>query len=204
MFDLYTRFNRKSIDSRKIDTLIGLCKGLTADGRVDQAEAEMLHAWLVQSRQATDVPIIVNLLTRVEAMLQDNVLDPDESTELLGLLRSIAGDPSEVGELEKSSSLPLDKPAASVVFPGRVFVFTGTCAFGTRAQCHKATLQLEGDIAENITKMVSFLVLGAYVTDSWIHETYGRKIEKAMEYRDKGTGIHIVSERQWADAGNLK
>ena len=36
--DLFTRFNRKNIDDRQIDTLIGIRKGLIADGKVNQAE----------------------------------------------------------------------------------------------------------------------------------------------------------------------
>ena len=52
--DIFTRFNRKSIDDRQIDTLLGLSKGLLADGKVDPSEAEFLQTWLVQSRQTID------------------------------------------------------------------------------------------------------------------------------------------------------
>lgn len=38
--DIFTKFNRKNIQDRQIDTLIGLSKGITADGKVDQSEAE--------------------------------------------------------------------------------------------------------------------------------------------------------------------
>ncbi|WP_324997679.1 hypothetical protein [Salinisphaera sp.] len=44
-------------------------------------------------------------------------------------------------------------------------------------------------------------MLGTYVTDSWAHETYGRKIEKAMAYRDDGLPLVIITEQAWADAG---
>ena len=54
--DMFTKFNRKSIDDRQIDTLIGISKGLVADGKVDQAEAEFLLSWLIQSRQNTENP----------------------------------------------------------------------------------------------------------------------------------------------------
>ena len=201
--DIFTRFNRKSIDDRQIDTLIGISKGIIADGQVDHAEAEFLMSWLVQSRQASDNPVIANLLARVGAMLQDHVLDPEESTELLGILRGIAGDPSEIGELAKSASLPLNSPAPNVIFPGRCFVFTGTCVYGTRAQCHQATEALGGVIATGINKSVAYVVLGTYVTDSWAHETYGRKIEKAVQYREQGVPLAIITEEHWAKAGHL-
>lgn len=201
--DIFTRFNRKGIDDRTIDTLIGLSKGIAADGQVNDAEARALLAWLVQSREATDNPVVVNLLDRIGTMLQDNALQPDEAAELLSLLQKIAGEPSEVGELAKSTSLPVDEPPPVITFPNKSFVFTGTCVYGTRKQCQEATASRGGVVAAGVTKAVSYLVLGTYVTDSWAHETYGRKIEKAMLYRDEGVPISIVTEEQWADAGHL-
>lgn len=202
--DIFTRFNRKSIDDRQIDTLIGLGKGLIADGKVEQSEAEALLSWLIQSRQATDNPVIVNLLAKIDAMLQDQVLDPDESAELLSVLRGLAGEPSQIGELAKTTSLPLNRPVPPVTFANKSFVFTGTCVFGTRRQCQDATAALGGIIAGGITKAVDYLVLGTYVTDSWAHETYGRKIEKAVKYREEGVPLAIVTEEHWANEGNLK
>ena len=193
--DIFRRFNRKCIDDRQIDTLIGLSKGLLADGKVDQSEAEFLQKWLIQTRQTTDNPVIINLLSKVDAMLEDGVLDNSESVELLQLLHKITGDPSEVGELAKTSNLPVNHPAPSVVFQGSQFIFTGTCVYGTRQDCQSAVERLGGINAKGITKDLNYLVIGTYVTDSWIHESYGRKIEKAMRYRDLGIPISIITRK---------
>lgn len=201
---MFTRYNRKAIDDRQIDTLIGLSKGLIADGKIDATEAQMLHQWLTQSRQCSNHPIILNLLQRVESILADGVLDRDEAEELLATLRQIAGEPAEFGEIAKSALLPLNNPVPAVTFAQKSFLFTGTCAFGTRKQCQEATERLGGECAKSVTKTLQYLVLGSYVTDSWAHETFGRKIEKAMAYRDGGIPIAIISERCWADAGTLK
>ena len=142
--DIFTRFNRKSIDDRQIDTLIGLSKGLLADGGIDPAEADCLHTWLAQNRYISSHPVIVHLFDRVNAMLADNVLDADESRELLRTLQQIAGEPTEFGEIAKSATLPVCKPAPIVSFPGKVFLFTGTCVFGTRKECQDATEKLGG------------------------------------------------------------
>lgn len=64
--DIFTRFNRKNIQDRQVDTLIGLSKGITADGKVDQAEAEFLQTWLIQNSHSKN-PIIINLLEKVGA-----------------------------------------------------------------------------------------------------------------------------------------
>ncbi|MCK4843167.1 MAG: BRCT domain-containing protein [Methylococcales bacterium] len=199
--DLFTRFNRKSIDDRQIDTLIGISKGLIADGKVDQAESEFLLSWLIQSRQNTDNPVIINLLDKVNIMLEDGVLDEEESQELFNLLHSLTGDPSAIGELAKTTSLPINNPLPKISFEGMSFLFTGTCAFGNRKQCQTATESIGGINAKSVTKKLNYLVLGTYVTDSWAHESYGRKIEKAMQYRDDGVPLIIITEEHWANAG---
>lgn len=202
--DLFTKFNRKSIDDRQIDTLIGISKGLVADGKVNQVEAEFLLSWLIQSRQTSDNPVIINLLSKVKTMLEDSILDAEESAELFALLRKITGERSEIGELAKTTSLPIDNPMPRVAFKGMEFLFTGTCVYGTRKQCQAAIESLGGINAKSVTKTLNYLVLGTYVTDSWAHETYGRKIEKAMEYRGEGVPLAIITEEHWVTEGNLK
>ncbi len=201
--DIFIKFNRKNIQDRQIDTLIGLSKGVSADGNVNQAEAEFLMSWLIQNRQSTDNPIIINLLEKVSAMLEDGVLDREESAELLGILQKISGENSEIGELAKTSSLPINDPLPELEFNGSSFLFTGTCAFGTRKQCHEATESRGGIIAKGVNKSLNYLVLGTYVTDSWVHETFGRKIEKAIEYREKGLPVVILTEEHWLFSGGL-
>lgn len=54
-----------------------------------------------------------------------------------------------------------------------------------------------------MTKTLDYLILGTYVTDSWVHESLGRKIEKAMEYREKDLPLMIVTEKHWANEAGL-
>lgn len=200
--DLFNRFNRKSIQDRQIDTLIGISKGLIADGNIDQGEADFLFTWLIQN-QHTENPVIINLLEKVDSILEDGILDSTEAAELFSILHGISGDQSEIGELAKPTSLPLDNPPPTVVFPGSTFLFTGTFAFGTRKECTSATETLGGVVSKSVTKKLNYLIIGTYVTDSWAHESYGRKIEKAMEYRGSGLPIAIISEDHWINQAGL-
>jgi|TARA_B110000908_G_C9969583_1_gene320503 NAD-dependent DNA ligase len=201
--EIFTRFNRKNIQDRQIDTLIGLSKGLLADGKVDKNEAEFLLSWLIQNKQSSNNPIIENLLEKVGVMLEDGVLDSEESSELKNILQSISGERSEIGEISKTASLPINNPLPTIKFDGSSFLFTGTCAFGTRKQCQFAIEELGGSNAKGVTKTLNYLILGTYVTDSWAHESFGRKIEKAMEYRENGVPIVIVTEEHWANEAGL-
>ncbi|WP_444922663.1 BRCT domain-containing protein (plasmid) [Microbulbifer sp. DLAB2-AF] len=200
--DVFTRFNRKHLQDRQIDTLIGLSKGITADGQINQSEAEFLKGWLYQNSE-TKNPIILNLLEKVSGMLADGVLDSDESAELFTTLQAFTGETSVDGEVPKSSTLPVCTPPPHIQFTGKTFLFTGTCAYGSRKECQKVIEALGGVSASRVTKSLDYLVLGTYVSDSWIHESFGRKIEKAIEYRDSGLPLTIVTEEHWANEANL-
>lgn len=200
--DIFTRFNRKNIQDRQIDTLIGLSKGITADGKVDQSETEFLQSWLIQNSHSQN-PIIVNLLAKITRMLEDGFLDGNESSELLSILHSLSGDMVEVGEIAKATTLPICTPSPTITFLDNTFLFTGTCAYGTRRQCQEVIDSLGGVNLGTVSKKLNYLVIGTYVTDSWAHESFGRKIEKAMDYRDSGLPISIVTEEHWANEASL-
>ena len=185
---------------RQIDQLIGFAQGILADGIVNQAEAEMLQAWL-RANQRTDSPYVGRLFDQVERVLEDGVLDEVEGQELHDALMAWTGAGGLDGEESTTASLPLDPGPRTVHVAGNVFVFTGTGVFGTRKMMHEATTQAGGTIERNITMQTHFVVLGTYVTPAWVHQSFGRKIEKAMEYRDrKGTGLRIVHEEDWMQA----
>ena len=78
---LWRTFNTKPMADRQIDQLIGFAQGILADGIVNQAEAEMLQAWL-QINQRTVSRYVSRLFDQVQRVLEDGVLDEDEGREL--------------------------------------------------------------------------------------------------------------------------
>ena len=198
----FLRFNRKSVDDRLVDTLVGLAMGITADGVVTLEEAEGLRAWLIRNRGHTSNPIIENLYEKVETIFADGVMDTEEAKELFSVLSGYSGGEHAPGEVSKPY-LPLDDPAPKLIVEENSFVLTGTFAYGTRRECEREITVREGTVKEAISMKTDYLVIGSYVTSSWIHETYGRKIERAMELRNEGRGVKIVSEIHWAESLKL-
>ena len=204
-FDPFVKFRHPEVAERQIDTLIGLCKGVVADGVVNQDEAEFLRDWLAANEvTVSSNPVTYALLKRVNGMLRDDHLDAEESGELLATLRTFAGERPGQGEFMPSTDLPLDSPPPPIVFEAHSFMCTGTFAFGTREQCKQEITGRGGAYAKSVRRDLDYLVLGSYVTPSWIHESFGRKIEKAMEWRDvRGMSLAIVSEEQWLTDGRI-
>ena len=188
------------IEDRGISELIGIARGLVADGVVNELEADFLIRWLKENEHLTCWPFDV-LNKRVRAMLADGVIDAEERQDLLELLRDLIGGKPAAGKaVNFASALPLTQPAPDIVFAGKTFCFTGTFAFGERKDCHAAVVRLGGKPQDKVTTRLDYLVIGSLGNEDWMHSTFGRKIQQALDFNAKGRGIAIVSEDAWAQA----
>ena len=53
----YNQVGNVRISSRQIDELIGIARGLTADGKINQTEIEFLQKWLAANSVISDQPV---------------------------------------------------------------------------------------------------------------------------------------------------
>lgn len=193
----------KEVCDRKIDELIGVCRGIIADNTANMQEAQFLIKWIETNYQVAEYYPFNVLYARVFEMLKDGILDDEEQKELIETMAELTGgdvpNESEEDVESMSTTLPLCKPAPSIVIEGSSFVFTGIFTTGPRKHLQALILELGGIIHEGVKKDTDFLVIGDIGSMDWAHSSFGRKIEKAIEYRDeKKTGIAIISERHWA------
>lgn len=190
------RIHAERLVRRDIDQLLGICEFALQDGCIDQSEAESILLWLNGHQACLDTWPAHVLYDRLRAMLRDGVLDDDEQRDLLGLVMSIARPPTATG-LTAPTTLPINTPPEAIIFPERSFCFTGVFDFGTRAECQSAVQQRGGLVAGGITKKLNYLVIGNIGSEVWKHSSFGLKIAKAVEYRECGAPLAIVSENHW-------
>ncbi|MFC5697432.1 NAD-dependent DNA ligase [Pseudomonas sp. GCM10022186] len=198
-------FHEARIDRRSADALVGLAAGITADGRINQQEAEFLENWIASNLAHLDDPVINLLYRRLSDMLADGVLDAEEAAELLTTLRNFAGlstarPRASDNAYTPPTDLPLCRPAPELKWNGRLFVFTGVMAYGPRKDCEALVIDRGGQIGAGVSKKIHYLVVGAIGNEQWLHSTYGTKIKKAVELRDAGAPLAIVSEEHWQKA----
>ena len=93
----------------------------------------------------------------------------------------------------------LDDPVPDVVFEGRSFCFTGVFVFsdGDRNECEAAVRARGGMCCQHPTRDLSYLVVGSFAEPAWAHQSYGRKIETALELKFHGSNCKIISEEHW-------
>ena len=193
--------NRMRLEDRKTSELVGICRGILADGAVCGLEATFLLDWIERTQAVADEYPFTVLYERLADAMVDGVLDSDEELALLTALTGLVGGEAGAqvsGAASLASTLPLCSPAPEMVHSGRNFVVTGTFERGSRTTVTHEIASRGGVVQTNVTLTTHYLVIGSVASRDWVHSSYGRKIQKAMEDRAAGSGIAIVSESHWA------
>jgi len=149
-----------------------------------------------------------SLLTTV---LKDKRIDEAEQTMLRAFFedfieysfaKKVRADGQRVkAGLPKSFTLPgICAMCPEIEFYGRVFTFTGTSTKATRKQIADQITELGANFSPNVTSQTQYLVVGAGGNPCWAFSCYGRKVEKAVYFRNSGVSILIVHESDFWDA----
>jgi NAD-dependent DNA ligase len=185
--------------AKAAQVLVGICSGIVADNKINDDEIVFLRQWIAEHADLAAVWPGNMIAKRIDEVLADGIVTPEERAELLHILQEMAGNFfADTGIAQQASAtLPIDQDAV-LEFVGKTICFTGTFIFGSRTVCQQAATQQGGTPEDSITKRLDYLVIGAMASADWINTTYGRKIEKAASYRAEHGRPLIISEQQWA------
>ncbi len=189
------KFNWHNNFRKAMDSLYGLCAGLLADRKLTDDEIIFLDTWLKEHHEiCTDFPANV-IYRRVRDVLADGIITEDERADLYDTIgKMLGGTLEETGATDGlATRLPIDN-VERIEIPGRRFCFTGKFVYGPRTKCERAVIELGGEVQNGITKKLDYLVIGTFASRDWAHTSHGRKIEKALDYKQKGKEILIISE----------
>lgn len=193
--------NKSRLLVRSCEGLLGICQGLLADNVLNKEEIAYLDHWLLEHRDASEVWPGSVIAQHVKEVTRRGCISSEDLAHLKSVLTQLLGGTTEeTGAVDGlPTTLPLDVEA-EVLFKHKTFCFTGLFLFGSRSKCRDAVDLLGGEILDNITMQLNYLVIGTIHTPDWVTSRYGRKIEKAVEYRSKGCDLKIISEERWSEA----
>lgn len=181
--------------------MVGLVRGVIADGSVSSEEAHRLSEWAKENPEiATRYP--ANLLARrLERIFTDGRADKRERKRLAAMLAQLAENPSGFGGgYPLATDLPITDPAPEVIFEGQTFVFGGEMAYGPVRACEREVRERGGISERSINRRTDYLVIGAMAADDWSQASFGELIDEVVEYGERGVPIPIITEAHWADA----
>lgn len=181
--------------------LNGLCKGLISDKALSDEEVRYLDWWLTQNGTLKNNYPGKELYKLVKEILNDGVITAEESQTLHKALVDFTGCDLESGVVDGlSTKLPVDSDT-DIELEGKIFCLTGVFMAGKRSHVEDILKRCNGLISNTVTKKIDYLVIGALSSRDWRFSSHGRKIEKAISYRDnESVGLKVISEEMLFDA----
>jgi NAD-dependent DNA ligase len=181
--------------------MVGLVRGVIADGKVTGEEAEHLAEW---ARENPEIAIRypANLLSRrLERIFMDGRVDARERTRLGAMLSQLAENPSGFGGGSPlATDLPITQPPPEVVFEGHTFVFAGGMAYGPGHACEREVQELGGLCERAVNRRTDYVVIGALAAAEWSQLAFGALVDEVVQYRARGVPISVITEDHWAAA----
>ena len=191
------QFNEWRRKDRNAHELIGICRGMISDARLNELEFNYLERWLRLKPESKDEWPANVIYDRIKVICEDGNIDEVELKDMLYLLKEITGMDPDCYEVEGTTRLPLDDPPTAMIFENRRFCFTGRAAYGNRRKCQALTQEKGGQVTDLIASSLDYLVIGHFGSRDWVHTTHGRKIEEAVRLKEQGAKLSIVTELHW-------
>ena len=188
---------KKNDMARSMGALLGITQGLLSDGELNDREIAFLHDWMRTNDVIANTPPVNIIFQRVSDALKDGVITAGERTYLSETLQRFIGGTDEVPAAPTRVSELVFDSIERVNFRESLFCLTGEFAYGERPQC-EGLIEARGGIIGNITKKLNYLVVGQRGSAEWKHGSFGTKIVKALDYKERGIPILIVPESVWA------
>lgn len=180
--------------------MVGLVRGVIADGRVSQEEAQRLSEWARENPEvATRYP--ANLLSRrLERIFMDGRVDGGERKRLAALLTQLAENPTGLGGgYPLATDLPITQPPPEVSFEGQTFVFGGEMAYGPIHACEREVMERGGVADRTVNRRTNYIVIGLLAANDWSQSAFGGLIDSVVQYRSRGVPIAVITEEHWTN-----
>lgn len=184
-----------------IQRLLGLSRALIADRKLSDLEIGYLQHWLGRCREFTHTWPFSGISKRLSSVLADRVVTAEEREDLIDVLAKLVGGTfiesgSAVGSATRAHEMD-GFHTDEIRIPGSTFLFTGKFILGSRKKCEELISRHGGSTVSNISRQVNYLVVGTLSSRDWKHEAFGRKVEAAMQLRQEGHPVAVVSEEHW-------
>lgn len=191
------QFGAREVE-RAVDELLGICKGVIADGKVVPHEADYLKLWLDKHEEYKGFWPANVLSERIAKIYADGVVDEAEQAELAELLSRITGEkPGFQDAIRLADGVSVDYPEPRVEIQGKSFCLAGKFAFGSRAKCIAAIEAKGGAYHEFPNLETDYLVIGALGDKEWDLPSKGAKIEFVVTNSEARSRTAIIAEENW-------
>lgn len=195
-------FDRATADIQRLHAMLG---GIASDGTITEAELKGLSDWLSDHEHLkTSWPYeeVGSLITSVLSDKKIDIVEQKTLKEFFAEFVSILDNRTIVSpNLSVNGNVGgLCAVCPEIIFSGKKFCFTGTSFKYTRSEFTQLVKQLGGEFVNTVSAKLDYLIIGADGNPCWAYACYGRKVEKAVDFRKTGSHLLLVHENDFHDA----
>lgn len=85
----------------------------------------------------------------------------------------------------------------TIIIESNCFCLTGTFNSGSKEDIEQKIIDKGGICSKGVSAKINYLIVGDGGSDAWKFGNYGGKVQKAMELKEKGKQIEIISEEEF-------
>lgn len=174
-----------SDDTKGLQNLKRMIESIMMDNKIELDEINELNEWLDSNTQLIGNYPFDKIYTIVKKVLEDGIISNEEYDELMKGFNDFINPIKE----EKISGIPN--------FQDKIFCLTGTFNSGSKESIEKRIIEKGGICGKGVTTKTDYLIVGGSGSDAWKFGNYGGKVQKAMELKEKGKNIEIISEDEF-------
>ncbi|MBJ7536974.1 BRCT domain-containing protein [Marinomonas transparens] len=193
----YRSFSTVTVDDY-VNEFLGLISGVVADDQINEKEFAYIVEWINNHADVMEEVAVKNVIANViDFSKRDHVTQDDEDALLL-CLKQTAG--IRFLETGSADAHPMDNIADnidSMDHTGARICFTGVFNTGSRKEVEAIANNLGAITRKDPSKSIDYVIIGTQVAPDWKHTSFGRKIQKAVELREGGHPLIILTEKMW-------
>jgi hypothetical protein len=195
------RLSERGRVERGLAEMVGLVRGVIADGVISGQEAEHLAEWTRENPEVASRWPANILARRLERILLDGRVDSRERGHLAAILEQLAENPGGLSAgFPLATDLPLTHPPPEIEFEDRTFLFAGEFAFGPTHACEREIQERGGSCERTVNRRTDYIVIGSIAAADWCQSEFAEVIDEVVQYRARGVPIAVVSEEWWTGA----
>ena len=175
----------------------GFCKGLISDGVVGEPEVDAFVSMLADNEQLAKNPVVFSVYEKLSNIDFDNLSDADIDF-IKTLITDFSGAAEDVTTGNSLGNSFFDE-ISEISLKNKKVVLTGTFSIGTRSTCENFLKTIECTPHKQPAGYIDYVIVGDTSSKNWYFESFGRKVELAKDFKNRGFPIKIISEQQWLD-----
>jgi NAD-dependent DNA ligase len=184
----------------KIQELHGLLEALSFDSILYDVEIDFLENWLNNHSFLQNTYPFDFVCNQVYIIKHENVSESDKLeavNKILELGRCFES--SKLGSTNSNAELVEHlktdiflSPKTEIDFNGKYVCVTGESKEFRRAAIHQILESKGAIIIKAVSGKIDYLIICEHKSNCWAFATYGRKVEKVIELKNKGTNVEVV------------